>query len=151
MHRVKEYFIRIILIVTSLTITLFVLEGLVRLFIPQQLIIIRPDIWIPAETYGWAHAPNLDTPINTGERTTHLITDERGHRITATGPVDDPTYRILAVGDSFTEALAVDQEVSMTGRLQTYLTDELAVPVEVVNTGIAGWGPTSISSKFARN
>ena len=141
-QNILEMLSRAGLLLGSIVISLLLLEGLVRTFMPQQLIIIRPDIWVPDNRYGWSRAPNLDTLINTGERTVHLLTDEAGNRISQTLSDETPELRILALGDSFTEGLQVEQDESMTGQIQEQLTQEMGIPIEVVNTGVAGWGPS---------
>ena len=79
--KLKTWVVQLFLILLSVLITLLILEGLVRSFKPQQLILIRPDIWIPVEGVGWKMAPNVDTLINTGERDVWLITDQNGYRV----------------------------------------------------------------------
>ena len=117
-------------------------EGLVRWLAPQQLIVLRPDIWIPADDgTGWRMAPGVDTRVNLGERTVHLGTDRRGHRIRSQEARADPAWRVLALGDSFLAALQVEAEDTLTARLEDGLAERLAAPVEVVNTGVGGWDP----------
>lgn len=124
-------------------------EALVRVVAPQQLIVLRSDIWIPDETgLGWRVAPDLDTEINTGERTIRLNTDENGYRIGAESGSGSAPYsvegsaapmRVLALGDSFLAAIQVDNEDTVTARLSRELSDELERPVTVVNSGVSGW------------
>lgn len=126
--------------ISSHLLTLLLLEGLVRIFLPQQLILVRPDVWIPDNVVGWRHSPNLDAKINTGEREIRLLTDAYGHRI---GIESHGTgnYRILALGDSFLAALQVEYKQTMTAQLEEMLSKELNDRVMVVNTGVDDWGP----------
>lgn len=142
-HRIREglYLRRFALLVVSTLLSLLAVEAAVRWIAPQQLIQLRPDIWQPHDGLGWERAPNLDVEINTGERTARLLTDSRGHRVGSHAPKREPAYRILALGDSFIEALQVDYEDTVTARISDLLEDDLDVPVEVVNTGVAGWDP----------
>ena len=48
-------------------------EILVRIFAPQQLIILRPDIWQPTNVLGYRHHENANTVVNLGEATVHLV------------------------------------------------------------------------------
>lgn len=126
-------------------LVLLALELGVRLLEPQQLITLRPDIWQPAETFGWRHAPDADTSINVGEGDVRWRTDERGHRVGDAPPTADsagkPMLRVLTLGDSFLEAIQVAFEDTTTAQLASRLHQELAEPVRVVNTGVGGWGP----------
>ena len=146
---------RIVLVLGSLLVGALLSEGFVRLFAPQPLVQIRPDIWIPVDGLGHQMAPNLDTTINTGERPVRLLTDENGHRI---GPQGPPTgeRRILAVGDSYLEALQVEHSGIVTTRLARMLeTSDLpgsrtgtgAPRYAMTNAGVGGWGPNRYYSK----
>jgi len=138
---VKNIFTKIGLVISSIILALLLSEVAVRIFLPQQLILIRPDIWIPDDPLGWRHAPNLDTRVNTGERTVRLMTDARGYRV-GTQRVIDPELRVLALGDSFIAALQVENEQSVAGILEKDLSEVSARRVQVVNTGVGGWGPS---------
>ena len=111
----------------------------VRLVAPQQLIVIRPDLWEPADTVGWLRRPNVNSTINTGERTVRLLTDQDGFRIGERGRAEG--VPVLLLGDSFVEALQVDHEQSLAGRLEQTLTTALGTQAAVRNAGISGWAP----------
>ena len=142
MNRIRGILIRLSIPSVSLILTLLVLEAGVRLFAPQQLILMRPDIWKPANTLGWRMASHLNTKVNTGERTVSLYTDAHGRRI-GSGPQEDKegAYKILAVGDSFLAALQVEHEQILTTKLQRIVAEELDVSVNVVNSSVGGWNP----------
>jgi hypothetical protein len=124
----------------SLGIACGVGELVVRLVAPQQLIVKRPDIWQPADTLGWTRRPNVNTTINTGERTVHMITDRDGFRVGVAGRVEGKK-RILLLGDSFMEALQVEYEQSLAGLLEGRLASRLHASVAIRNTGVSGWDP----------
>jgi hypothetical protein len=119
-------------------------EIVVRTAWPQQLILVRADVWQPVDSLGWAKRPNLETTINTGERTVALVTDSLGLRIPASGRTltRSSAKRILLLGDSFMEALQVEYEQSVAGLLEARASRSLGTPVEVWNSGVAGWGPS---------
>jgi lysophospholipase L1-like esterase len=125
----------------SLLLALALLEGAVRLFLPQQLLRFHPEIWVPEEN-GLGHGlrPNLDTRVNTGEREVRFRTDALGHRVGADDeePAD---LHVLALGDSFLEAMAVPYEDTMTARIGRELGAALGLRVRVVNTGVSGTSP----------
>jgi hypothetical protein len=121
--------------------TLIAAEIAVRIVAPQQLILVRPDVWMPLDTLGWVRQPNLATTINTGEKTTSVFTDSLGHRVGSGGPVT-AAKRVLLLGDSFVEALSVEHEESLAGQLELLLPDLVGAPVAVHNTGVGGWEPS---------
>jgi hypothetical protein len=115
-------------------------EVAVRLVVPQQLILIRPDFWQAADTVGWAHRPNVAVRMNTGERTVDVFTDREGFRVGRAGRIEAPT-RVLVLGDSYMEALQVEYEQSFPGQLQATLPARVGRPVAVRNAGVGGWSP----------
>jgi hypothetical protein len=124
----------------SSAIALAVTEVLIRIVAPQQLVALRPDVWQPADTVGWRFRPNLNTTINTGERTVHVFTDRDGFRVGRAGRSDAAT-RVLLLGDSFMAALQVEFEQSLAGLLEQRLPARAGAPVAIRNTGQAGWDP----------
>ncbi|MCB9437505.1 MAG: hypothetical protein H6673_11015 [Anaerolineales bacterium] len=139
--KLKKWLERFALLGISTLVTLVLLEFVVRLFFPQQLIVLRPDVWIPSdEGIGYKHQANLDTKVNTGERTVRLLTDENGYRI-GERRTQEPDMRILAVGDSFLEALQVEYDETFTAILEDALSTQLGLDVQIVNTGVSGYSP----------
>lgn len=77
--------------------------------------------------------------VQTAEFRTWVRTSAPGVR----GPPPDPHapgLQVLAVGDSFTLGLQVDEEDLFTSRLSVALTGALARPVQVVNAGVESTG-----------
>jgi hypothetical protein len=138
--RLRSSALNLVLLAGSLVAAISGGEVLIRLFAPQQLIMVRPDIWAPADTLGWVNRPNVRTVINTGERTVHIVTDSLGLRVGQSGREDAET-RVLLLGDSFVQALQVEYEESLAGLLQDSLAAELRRPVSVWNAAVAGWNP----------
>ena len=126
------------LLVGSFAVALILAEVVVRIFAPQQLVLIRPDIWQPVDSVGWRFRPNLNTTVNTGERTVHVYTDRDGFRVGRAGRVAAAT-RALLIGDSFMAALQVEYEQSLAGLLEERLPGDVGRPVEIRNAGQAGW------------
>ncbi|MDA8016076.1 MAG: SGNH/GDSL hydrolase family protein [Thermoanaerobaculia bacterium] len=132
---------RVALLMAGAVFALLLGEVLVRWLAPQQLTILRADVWVADDVLGWQRAPHLDTRINTGERTVRLFTDDFGRRIGSAGPPSKPEVRVLALGDSFLEALQVEFEDSFAGLLQEALESELGASTRVVAAGVAGYDP----------
>jgi len=95
--RLKNFAINLTLGLTSVALAFFLSEFAVRLIAPQQLILIRPDIWRPIDILGWAHIPSVNTTINTGDRTVRVLTDQDGFRVGRAGRVE-ADRRILLLG-----------------------------------------------------
>ncbi len=127
----------------TILMMLLILEGITRLFFPQELVLIRPDIYYSVDNgTGYAHRPNIDTTVNIGEGSVRLITDEQGYRI-GEDPQDSSLadIRILALGDSFLEALHVEYDDIMTSLIETDLSTITGQQVQITNTGVAGYNP----------
>jgi lysophospholipase L1-like esterase len=117
-------------------------EITIRVIAPQQLISIRPDIWQPVDGLGWIVHPEIDTTINTGERTVRVITDEQGFRVGERGRREGD-HNLLLLGDSFTQALQVEHEQSLAGLMEDRLSSALrGETVAVRNGGVDGWEPS---------
>ena len=139
-RRLRAALVNLAILAGAVGVSLLLAEGAVRLVAPQQLILIRPDIWQPADTVGWLHRPNVDAQINTGERTVQIVTDREGFRVARTGRADAAT-QVLLMGDSFMEALQVEFEDSFAGLLERELAARLGQTVAVRNASVGGWGP----------
>jgi hypothetical protein len=131
---------KLLVLTISLGFALGLGEALVRVALPQQLILKRPDVWMAADSLGWVHRSGIHTTINTGERTVKLHTDADGFRVGSAGRVEAET-NVLIVGDSFVEALQVEYEQSIAGLLQESLSDRVGSPVAVRNAAVDGWDP----------
>jgi SGNH hydrolase-like domain, acetyltransferase AlgX len=129
------------LLVASFAAALLLAEFAVRLAAPQQLILIEPALWKPADSLGHERRANVTVRLNTGERTVTVRTDADGFRIGAAGRREAGT-EVLLIGDSFMEALQVDHELTTAALLEQGLERALRRPVAVRNAGVAGWGPT---------
>jgi hypothetical protein len=127
-------------ILVSITVAVLIAEGMVRLVAPQQLILIRPDLWQPADTIGWLHRPNADVKINTGDRTVSVITDRDGYRVGSAGR-REASGQVLLIGDSFIEALALEHEHTVAHLLEGALSTSVGRTIAVRNTGVGGWDP----------
>lgn len=138
--RLRGFIAGLLLSGCAVLLSLVLLEGIVRLVAPQQLVVGRPDVFMPRDSVGWTFRPNLSTPINTGERTVTLRTDSAGLRVGEAGRSEART-RLLLIGDSFVAALQVEEEQSLAGLLAARLADSLGVAVAVRNTGVPGWDP----------
>jgi hypothetical protein len=98
----------------------FMLEGLVRIFQPQVLPQDVPDLWVKDAVIGWRHQPNQHVVANSGERDVDVCTNALGDRVACGVPArTDCAKRVLAIGDSFVEALAVPFDETVWSRLDS--------------------------------
>jgi hypothetical protein len=141
--KLRALALRMSLLLTSLLVTVLILEVVVRVFIPQQLIVRRPYMYQPDSTgFGWKHRADVSTTVNTGEGNVHFYTNDKGFRVgSASPPPRHPDYRVLVLGDSFVEALQVEYDDTMTATIERELGAQSGMDVEVVNTGVSGWDP----------
>ncbi|MGH7616787.1 MAG: hypothetical protein ACREPM_06130, partial [Gemmatimonadaceae bacterium] len=79
-------------------------EVVVRIVAPQQLIIMRSDIWMPDDSVGWRVRGNVRTHINTGERDALIVSDSAGFRAPASRPHLRGEKNVLLLGYSFMQA-----------------------------------------------
>lgn len=95
------------------------LEVATRLVAPQVLQHDVPGLWRPDPAIGWRRAPNARVVANTGERDVEVCTDGRGDRVPcAPRAPRECAARVLVIGDSFAEALAVPWEDTVWSRLE---------------------------------
>ncbi len=138
-------FTKVSLVLAAAFVSLFLAEGLLRLLLPQQLVLLDGrQIWQPDEDLGWRMKPNIDTFVDTGEGRVRVVTDTQGRRAGTRSPPaqEQPTsIRVLAVGDSFVEALGVDYESTLPRRLELDWTRLTGEPVAVSARAASGWNP----------
>ena len=138
--RWRALLLNLALVAGSVFVAGVVAEAAVRVVMPQQLILIRPDIWQAVDSVGYVHRANVNTSVNTGERTVRFVTDRDGCRVARTGRVEG-AKSVLLLGDSFMEALQVEHEQSLPGLLEARLPSVVGARVAVRNAANGGWGP----------
>jgi len=152
----KSAFKALAAITVASCFALLLCEGFVRLFLPQQLVLVRPDIWQSDSVSGWKQAPFINTEVNTGERSVHLYTDKHGHRVGAepTNTANNTTAKqqVLVIGDSYVAALQVEYADTFVSQLETLGNEDPALtshtPLQLVNTGVGAWGPSHYRIKL---
>ena len=113
------------------------LELAVRLLMPQVLPVDAPQIYRPDDAIGWRRNGGVRALANTGDRDVLVCTDARGDRISCVAPHPPGCrQRILVVGDSFVEALAVPFDDTAWARLER----DTGACVDVA--GVGGYEPS---------
>jgi len=90
---------------------------------------------------GFGLKANNDTVVNRGEGKVRLVTDDQGHRIQEGGIHTTADINILALGDSFLEALQVEYGQTMTALLENRLSVKTGMTVSILNTGVSMYSP----------
>lgn len=120
-------------------VVLGILEVCVRIFFPQE-----RAIYIADPLIRTIHKANIDTiREKQDEIKAHIVTNKQGFAgqdFVLEKPAG--TYRIAAMGDSFTEAFDVDVDKSFPTLLQNMLTESTHTPYQVYNFGMSGDGAT---------
>jgi hypothetical protein len=147
--RLRRFGVGLALLGISTILCLLVVEGAVRLLIPQQLIAVWTDTFQPADSIGWMFKPNIDQPINTGEGTVRLVTDETGFRVAPERSASEDA-RVMLIGDSFMAAVQVEYEESFAARMEAGLSARMGRPMGVRNVSSGGWDPPQYLIKGRR-
>jgi hypothetical protein len=149
---VRKTVVNLALVLVSVAVALLAAELLIRVLLPQQLILVRSDIWRPDDTTGWRRRENIDTRVNGGEGPVRLVTDADGYRIDR--PEDRGRNRgdlsILMVGDSFLEALAVENPATIPRLVADSLAAKYGIGVRVDNASAGGWNPNHYRMEVKR-
>lgn len=118
-------------------------EVIVRIFLPQNLVYHNDAVWRPDSKFGWRHHEKVNEQINFGEGEVSFRTDENGYRINADGQTnsDSSAQNILVLGDSFLEAVQVENRNTVPEVLQGSLNQLPDINTRFYNSGVAGWGP----------
>lgn len=145
----KQVISLVLAITFGIVIALLLLEVGLR-FIPQA----QLDTWVERSSQrlalyrldpriGWSLRPAGTTEITTrDERSIPVRINSLGLRDTEHAYSKPPdVFRVLMLGDSFTEALDVELEESYPYLVEQCLTNKLDIPVEVINGGVSGYGP----------
>ncbi|MEM7467452.1 MAG: hypothetical protein AAF387_11270, partial [Pseudomonadota bacterium] len=135
----------IIAFVTGLGISVVIFEGILRIIeispLWQVLPVVERELGWPDQNTGYVLRPNRNQ-INIQEHRARVTTNSlatRNREITLEKPVD--TYRIVVLGDSFTEAIQVSLSNNFVSVLENLLSQHQGSRVEVLNLGVTGSGP----------
>lgn len=134
---------RFLLALAGVAVALLFAEGAARIIDRYHCLLgTEGDFWEPHPLYGWAHRPGaagwakgcLGSRV---EWQTYTRINRLGLRDREIPYARSDAYRILVLGDSFTEGIQVDLEETFVKQLER----RLGPGVEVVNGGTSGYGP----------
>ena len=115
------------------------------------------SIWVPDDYLGYIHTGNNRFTFNYTEEEKIAVKHRTnslglpGEEIPAQKPAD--TFRVIVLGDSYTEALQLPADKNFCGLLEGLLTDHLEQnykKVEVLNAGVSGYSPLNYYLYFQR-
>jgi hypothetical protein len=139
----RQILVRFLLVIGSVGLTLLALE-LVARFLPPPYDPEAGYIFTCHTSLGWLGAPNFQGVFEDGNFRQELIFNSLGmHDTEHTLEKAPDTFRILLLGDSFVQAIQVDEAVSTHQVLEDYLNERApsgAVRVEVLSSGVVNWG-----------
>lgn len=144
----KKFLINALAVILSILITLIVGEVIYRGFVYKSLLI-DPKITTSHHksfckydsSLGWKHKKNVSYKFVTPEYTASLTFNSKGLR----GPdisyeKSDDVYRVMILGDSYTEGYTVDLEDSFPEILRNELSKKVRnKKVQVINSGVGGY------------
>lgn len=132
------------LILPGLVVGLLLIELLLRLLPEQMLnnmVVLHPIRHILYQTdpdIGWRLRPNTKYHYRTDEYDVLIETNSKGlHDKEYTYEKAPGVYRLLVLGDSFTEAVQVPPAVNFSRRLADCLNERYQRPIEVINSGVS--------------
>jgi lysophospholipase L1-like esterase len=135
----KLWLFRAIAVVIAVVLTLAALELTFRFFINFSntacgVMQADPEL-------GVRFKPHLDTTVTTTAFTMRLVTNARGLRDRDYGPKEAGEFRILALGDSFTEGAVPELEQALVKHLERLLNARATnTTFAVINAGVSGYG-----------
>lgn len=133
MGNMRKFIINTLLVILSITVLLVVMEAGIRLYST----LFFPKMMVLDDNLGWRHARDTEKVFANVDSEAILVKQNRyGHR-GGTYPLEKSPgkYRVLVLGDSFTEGVQVSEE-----DLFTHLVEEMYSNVEMLNAGVGGYG-----------
>jgi lysophospholipase L1-like esterase len=139
---------RVLALAVSGAFALAVGEAAVRMLVgPRFVPAFEADERLLYRLVPGATAESVHTPANGGQRI-RLHINRAGFRGDELAPRGD-ALRVVVYGDSFIQGAFSELPHTFAKRLEQHLADGLAAPVEVVNAGVAGYGPDQVLRKMA--
>lgn len=135
-----------LLLGVSITVSLGLLELILRLWLPLFPSLYQPDDILLVKLVPGARKIFTRSPINGGQRIVSRI-NSQGFRGEELLPLDH-LQRVIVYGDSNVQAEFSDLPATFPKQLESRLTLSLGAHVEVVNAGVVGYGPDQISRRL---
>ncbi|HVR98100.1 MAG TPA: GDSL-type esterase/lipase family protein [Thermoanaerobaculia bacterium] len=131
---------RLLLLAVSLGLSLLVAELAVRIVRPQAVTLVSQGLYEPDPPRRYRLQPGFHgTVTNRVEFDTPVAINRAGLRGPEVGPRRPGTFRVLALGDSFTFGVGARQEETYPARLEESMRAR-GIQTEVLNAGAPGFG-----------
>ncbi len=149
----KEIALKVVLVLVSIGVTIFILELGVRLLLPPPydteagnlpLFHGQADILKCDNALGWTGTPDFVGNVEMLNMQADLAFNSKGMHDTehtVEKPLD--TFRILMLGDSYVHAVQVNEPLTSHQQLENYLNQSSEISslrYEVISGGVTGWG-----------
>lgn len=125
----------------GVAIALAIGEATVRLVLPQLLYRFPQGMFVNDPELGYRLTPNFSGVSSTAEYRTTIKTNSVGFRENREFTVKaSSTYRVLALGDSFTMGVGVEAEEAMAKVVESLAAERrVKRPIQVINAGVPGY------------
>jgi peptidoglycan/xylan/chitin deacetylase (PgdA/CDA1 family) len=128
------------LLIASVCVALLLGEFIVKTVAPQKVYRFPRGLFVNDARLGYRLTPGFSGIAATGEYRTTIRINSRGWREDREyGAKPGPTRRVVSLGDSFTMGIGVDAPETFSKVLEGQLRRVLLSPIEVINTGVAGY------------
>jgi len=139
--RIREAIFVLLLLLMGTIFTVLAAELMTRIAAPQLLYRYPRGFYESHPTRGYAVTPGFRATVDTPEYSVTYAFNRAGFRADHEyGPKPAGTFRVLLLGDSFTMGAGVEERDTFARRLEALLRERSSGPLEVVNTGIPGYG-----------
>lgn len=145
-----------IVIILGIALGIFILsEGILRIIFPEK--VTNPNIFNFVayefnEDFLISLKPNIVKDFIREEENGGYKTRWKTNNDSFRGPSlrDNPTYRVIVYGDSNIQARFSGYTKTFTGQLARFLQEHGMPDVEVINAGVAGFGPDQNLIRFSK-
>ena len=137
----------LLLLLISTTLSLALLELLLRLFFPIYPSPYQPDDLVLMKTVPGARKVLTRLPVNGGQRIVSEFNSD-GFRGEPLRPLDH-LLRLIVYGDSNVEAEFSELVATFPKQLEARLKRDLGVDLQALNAGVVGYGPDQVSLRLA--
>jgi lysophospholipase L1-like esterase len=147
-HRQRLWFKRTLLFIGSLFLSMCAVEVGFRFKAPlgHEAMLFgapdfsHPDLYVSDGDLLLVPNPGFEGDVSTIEYSASVRINSKGHRGPELGPKAPNELRLLALGDSFTLGVQVEEAETFSALLEANLRASLGRPVRIINAGVDGFG-----------
>ena len=140
MRRLRAFLLNVSVSIISVFLTIGLLELSLAILFPVPFSIEQNMYFEPDPYTGYRLKANSIGSFRGGK--IPASTNRHGHRSDDVPLVKGKNvFRILVLGDSFTVGADVGEQDTYSSQLQRLLNQDSSQRIEVINTGVGGWGP----------